>query len=194
MVITRLVYYSEATGNEKDGWGFTMVRKLSLVKHKSEEYIMGITLYHGSDKQHSVLSGRGVKRMEGTYLLNEYMRKYVPEKAAIFSNAIYLSETRYDCMNSKDYVYVYIIETDVLDMDKLYVADIGLSDPAIESAFALHDFGTCLEGETVADIVRYADSLVPYADYIKGDIRYTEPEFLYTGDIEKFCMEKRKRR
>ena len=132
-------------------------------------------LYHGTNSENLIeilKSGYidNTKFYEDTLYIDNCIEECIGRK--LTNNAIYMAGDVFTVELNFDY-YIKVDVND-LDKEKLFVADCSSRDEIL-------CYGCDEEGINV--INRYVKSFVTYEDYIRNNISYENPEFLYFDKI-----------
>ena len=153
--------------------------------------LAGKTLYHYTERknipsvlQYGLIPEKG-SHSEEIQLLSKYLKdKPVAESIYLFD------EYRGTEIAMGDRILDACIAVDpsFLSGEYLYAANLELSDLAIESCINLEDCADMLDHETenenMEDILAYANSILPYEEYVALQLDYGENlELLYTKVI-----------
>lgn len=137
-------------------------------------------LYHGTYEENIEQIKKdgyidNTKSLEDTLEIDRIIEGYTGKK--ITNNAVYL--TNDIICTQMAYDYEFIVNTEQLNTDLLYVAEHTYRD----EIFAYGN--DCSEG--VNAINNYIKSFIPFKDYINNNLKYESPEFLY---FDKIYLEK----
>lgn len=136
-------------------------------------------LYHGTWKDYyneiakeSLIRGYFVIRSEFTVLIDECLDLYSDEPE-LRKNAIFLTN---DVSKTEKYHYVFAINVNELDIEKLYVADFHIANK-IYNHIIYNKRG-------IKKLVKsYLDNFMTFNEFIESKEAIIIPEFLYFGDI-----------